>query len=89
MATYIAGPFCFAAVEDCLKVEAPHLVLADYVEAMKVSLFSGHPVVALAFKRFRSNNWPMESMPTEGILHTFMLAVAISGISHHNSKVSL
>ena len=40
----------FDAVEDWLKIVTPHLVLADCVEAMKTSLSSDHPVVALAYK---------------------------------------
>ena len=30
---------------------APHLVLVDYIEVMKSSLSSVHPVVALAYRR--------------------------------------
>ena len=37
----------FVAVEDWLKVLVPHLVLNDYTEAIKFSLSSGHPMVAL------------------------------------------
>ena len=31
---------------------APHLVLTDYIEAMKSALSSSHPVVAMACKKF-------------------------------------
>ena len=35
------------------------------------------------------NTSTIESMPTRGILHTCVLAVTTSGISHHKFKVTL
>ena len=45
-------PIVFTAVEDWLKVVAPYLVLAGCIEVMKTALSYGHPVVALACKRY-------------------------------------
>ena len=41
----------FATIEDWLKVVVSHLVLIGCIEAMKKSLSSLHPVVALACKK--------------------------------------
>ena len=60
----------------------PHLVLAICIEAMKIALSSGCPVVALLARGTADNSWTIESMPTRGILHTYVLLVATSGISH-------
>ena len=76
-------------MKECLQVLAPHLVLTGCIEVMKTALSSGYPVVALASKRSAGNTWTIESMPTGGILHTCVLAVATSGMLHHKSKVTL
>ena len=43
---------CLGVVEDWLKMVAPHLALADYIEAIKGLLSYGHPVVALTCKKY-------------------------------------
>ena len=65
----------------------PQLVLVGCIEAMKTTLSSGCPMVAVACKRHRRQH--LESIPTRFIIHTCVLAVATSGISHHKSKVTL
>ena len=86
----LQDPVVFAAVEDWLKVVAPHLVLTGCIEAMKTALSSGHPVVALACKRCSRQHLDQSRVcQLEGILHTCVLAVATSGISYHKSKVTL
>ena len=44
----LQDPIVFAAVEDWLKVVAPHLVLTGCMEAMETVLSSCGPLVALA-----------------------------------------
>ena len=39
----------YGAIEDCLKVMAPHLVLTDCIQATKDSLALYQPEVALAY----------------------------------------
>ena len=48
----LQNPVVFAAVKDWLQVVAPHLILTGYLEATKTILSSGHPMVALACKRY-------------------------------------
>ena len=50
-AGHMHGPVIFGADKDWLLVVAPYLVMIDCVEAMKIALSSGCPVVALACKR--------------------------------------
>ena len=44
-------PIVFDAEKDWLQEVAPHLVLTNCMEAMKIALSSGYPVVALACKK--------------------------------------
>ena len=72
---------------------APHLVLTGCIKIMKTTLSSGHPVaiwwLLWLSRGALGNNRTIKSMPTGGILHTCMLAVATSEISHHKSEVAL
>ena len=45
-------PVVLAAVEDCLKVVAPHLDLSGCIDSINTALSSGCPVVGLACKRY-------------------------------------
>ena len=40
-------PVIFSTIEDWVKIVAPHLLLVEYIEAMKKSLSSGYTVIAL------------------------------------------
>ena len=66
----------------------PHLVLAGYIEAMRTALSSNHPVFAWLAIVAAGNTLAIDSMPPGGILYTFVLAVAISGMLQHKSKVT-
>ena len=79
----LQDPIVFSATEDLSKVVAPHLVLANCIEALKSALSSSHPMVALTHKGAVGSTWTMESMPRIGTLHTCILAVATSGMSQH------
>ena len=53
------------------------------------SLSSVRPVVALACKRYNRQHLDLERILTRGMLHTCVLAVAISGKWQHKSKATL
>ena len=48
----LQDPVVFSDVEDWLQVLLPHLVLMGWLKAIKMVLSFGHPVVALACKRY-------------------------------------
>ena len=76
----VLDPIVFCAVENWLKVVAPHLVLTNYIEAINSSLSSSHLLFAQLARDAAGNTWTLESMPNRGILYIRVLAVAINAM---------
>ena len=79
----------FYTVEDWLKVVAPTWSRLTVLRLLSPLYLLTIQWLLWLTRGVAGNTWTCESMPTRDILHTYLLAVAISWISHHKSKVTL